>query len=118
MNTTKANQRWMKTIVCGVSKMLRNELNRFGGINLPNIRGQVSETCPALSPAVMPPYKIWTISRINEVKASFDGSDHLAFLSWLRKPNLCPSAVHKERPNNASASSKWIVRLKWLTEGR
>src|SRR5690349_4120873 len=102
MNTANANQRWMKTIVWGVSKKLIHELKRLGGINFPNISGHVSETCPALSPAVIAPYEIWMISRINAVKASLEGKDQLAFLFLAGKPYLCPKAVHRLKPSSES----------------
>src|SRR5512138_3700638 len=105
-------------MVWGTSNRLTHELKRFGGMSLPNIRGQVSETCPALSPAVMPPYEIWMMSRMNDPRAILEGSDHFAFLPFSGKPYLCPNAVQRLNPSSDNASSRWIVRLKWLTEGR
>src|SRR3990172_12816257 len=103
MTPSHANQRWKNTIVCGTSSRLIHELKRFGGIHLPNIRGQLSDTWPAFNPAVMPPYAIWITSRMNEASASLDGRDHFVLLLCPGKPCLCPSAVHNARPSRVSA---------------
>src|SRR5512135_2399035 len=55
---------------------------------------------------------------MNEPNAILDGRDHFAFIPCGGKPYLWPKAVQRLNPNNDNASSKWIVRLKWLTEGR